>query len=1295
MSNTTTQRNHLRHGTTSATMAAATPHSSQRRDWLEIQTEIQRRELEPWNWRRFAAVRGWSRAAVGVGRRLAAGVGWRRGLVGGGGQVLGRRRELVESEKMKRWKIVMNNESCSQFVGAEFTDRLSALPDAILDQILSLVDTKTVVQTSVLSRRWRSVWKHVHALNLDYGSFGRCYSSFATFVDKVLALRDPLNLNKISYCSGYTEEEAESIAVIRSMVVGDPLVVRIVKYAVRHGASSLMLDMDYDLFTTNAYRFSESYTSLFECDLKTLSLGTFEIDDRFGSFGFRGLTEMRLVSCLFQSDEEILDPFSKFPCLRKLVLDTFHSIHNDYMTFRISGPQLHHLELLNMTFGGMQIYAPKLKSFKLRDVDISSRFAVLYLPSLDHACFQSVEEASIVDWVFTFQGCHNAKSLTLCDSTIEALCKISGFLEQRPSPFTRLEHLNLTMKLEKIPYKLLPPFVPSLLRFSSQRLRLSYCHYIAAVEDGDTLVMRAVMNKGGSSELGRTRKWRPSTDRLSHLPEAILYHILTFIDTKTVVQTSVLSRRWKCVWKHVPALNLDFESFRYCHSRFARFVDKVLSLRYPLNVNRIIYINGYTKAEAEECSLAGKDLLVVKVIKYAASHGTRHLNLDHCYVDEPLSKSYASISECDLETLSLCGFEIDNRLQSFGFRMLTEMSLEKCNFWSDQELPDPFSKFPCLKSLVLEMFYWDVENRRRFRIFGPQLHNLKLSLMSVSGLEISAPKLKSLAIHDLSGSLDFSKLNLPSLEHVDIQFEDSDVDEVLTVKEEWDILFRGFHNVKSLTLCTTTVEILCKFSGFLEQRPSPFTRLEYLNLTKNPCPKSIPFKVIAVRRRWYSRFATFVDKVLSLRCPLKLNKIIYISGYREEEEAESKDDFGAIFDPLVTRVVEYAVSHGASHLRISGPQLHNLEVSNIAVERIEISAPNLKSFKLCNIERSIKFSELDLPCLDCANIDCVVEDNISVEDWDLLFQGCHNAKSLTLCALTMELLPPFVPSLLRFSSHRFRLSYCHYIAAAEDGDPSVVRAAKAEEYSLARRDLLAVRVIKYAASHGTRHLNLQHVHLDHAYRLSKSYASISECDLKTLSLGGFEIDNRLQSFGFRLLTEISLIKCDFRSDEELPDPFSKFPCLKSLVLEGCIWDLDGIRLGFKISGPQLHNLNLSSMSVSGLKISAPKLKSLAVHDLYYSVDFSELNLPSLEHADIQFEDYDEVYTSEEDWDITFSGCHNVKSLTLCAIIIEELCEISEFLEQRPSPFTRLEYLNLTKNPKSIPFKLDFKSYVLF
>ncbi|CAN1333450.1 Putative FBD-associated F-box protein At5g56440 [Linum perenne] len=95
----------------------------------------------------------------------------------------------------------------------------------------------------------------------------------------------------------------------------------------------------------------------------------------------------------------------------------------------------------------------------------------------------------------------------------------------------------------------------------------------------------------------RVGKWRPrlcdadTTDRLSYLPDFVLYHILSFVDTKTVVQTSVLSRRWRCVWKHVPALVFDSLSFDHHSKRFNTFVDKVLSLRYPTNVDKISYFN--------------------------------------------------------------------------------------------------------------------------------------------------------------------------------------------------------------------------------------------------------------------------------------------------------------------------------------------------------------------------------------------------------------------------------------------------------------------------------------------------------------------------------------------------------------------------------------------------------------------------------------------------------------------------------------------------------------------------------
>ncbi|XP_057446559.1 F-box/FBD/LRR-repeat protein At4g00160-like isoform X2 [Lotus japonicus] len=46
-------------------------------------------------------------------------------------------------------------------------------------------------------------------------------------------------------------------------------------------------------------------------------------------------------------------------------------------------------------------------------------------------------------------------------------------------------------------------------------------------------------------------------DRLSSLPEELICHILSFLPTKQTIATSVLSKKWKPLWRSVPTLYFD------------------------------------------------------------------------------------------------------------------------------------------------------------------------------------------------------------------------------------------------------------------------------------------------------------------------------------------------------------------------------------------------------------------------------------------------------------------------------------------------------------------------------------------------------------------------------------------------------------------------------------------------------------------------------------------------------------------------------------------------------------------
>ncbi|OEL20992.1 hypothetical protein BAE44_0017993 [Dichanthelium oligosanthes] len=64
-------------------------------------------------------------------------------------------------------------------------------------------------------------------------------------------------------------------------------------------------------------------------------------------------------------------------------------------------------------------------------------------------------------------------------------------------------------------------------------------------------------------------------DRLSALPDALLYSVMSFLTARQAVQTSALSRRWRDLWYSMPCLDIDHREFQT--------VPGVTGCRYPDN----------------------------------------------------------------------------------------------------------------------------------------------------------------------------------------------------------------------------------------------------------------------------------------------------------------------------------------------------------------------------------------------------------------------------------------------------------------------------------------------------------------------------------------------------------------------------------------------------------------------------------------------------------------------------------------------------------------------------------------
>ncbi|RZC71477.1 hypothetical protein C5167_034636 [Papaver somniferum] len=301
-------------------------------------------------------------------------------------------------------------------------------------------------------------------------------------------------------------------------------------------------------------------------------------------------------------------------------------------------------------------------------------------------------------------------------------------------------------------------------------------------------------------------------DRISNLPDSLIHHILSFIDTKFAVQTCVLSKRWRYIWTSMPKLNFS----NACHrresdddddcgdegvnliNRFQKFVDKELHIEAKPDEDFEIPLCLYTCKSLTKLDLelfgfqeGDMDVCISKII------------LPHC--------------------MSL------PRLKSLHLRLSYVL-------FTDEKLTRKFfSSFPNLESLVIA--YWGPDEG------GFLDMNLKISLPQLKHFEFNnpeeecncevtlhAPSLSSF-IFNSHLSTSFTLENLSSLVTADVEINVNWKDEMPnSCAQRLMRFFRGLYKVKILALRHSFIKALGGALVILDTQLLEFYNLRCLEL---------------------------------------------------------------------------------------------------------------------------------------------------------------------------------------------------------------------------------------------------------------------------------------------------------------------------------------------------------------------------------------------------------------------------------------------------------------------------------
>ncbi|KAJ4908169.1 F-box/FBD/LRR-repeat protein [Raphanus sativus] len=296
-------------------------------------------------------------------------------------------------------------------------------------------------------------------------------------------------------------------------------------------------------------------------------------------------------------------------------------------------------------------------------------------------------------------------------------------------------------------------------------------------------------------------------DLISLLPDPLLCHILSFLTTEEAVWTSVLSSRWRHLWKWVPRLELDSSDFtndQVC----VDFIDKFLAFQ--------------GKSYLREFKLTiDQDVCGSEITLYPPCLGRVDMRkLERYQVENTSELGFfvfirLTLSACEaLVCLKLHYVWLNDDLESLSLPCLKIMFLEDVGLPSDAAAEALISSSPVLEVLKICLSKYDAVVALRVRSVSLKSFTLRRAEPLYArgrSVVIDAPKLEYLSLMDYYHFKRFEITSAAESFKVDIDVEFKLMNDYLLEKKIIGNLLKNFSGVKDMTMSWRTLQFIYSF----------------------------------------------------------------------------------------------------------------------------------------------------------------------------------------------------------------------------------------------------------------------------------------------------------------------------------------------------------------------------------------------------------------------------------------------------------------------------------------------------